>query len=364
MLVLENKPHIKKSRSTASMMLDVIIALVPVLVMAIVNFGWLVLRNVAISLVVMILSELVFVAIKNKVPYDGNKHSFKEHFASIKKGIRTTTFLVPIVTGLIFSMIMPLDTTKPGLIYVVLIVGALFGEVIGKLVFGGLGKNIFNPAAVGMVFAKICFGQYYAYPASSQYSGDVVAGATPLTSDFGTYSLLDMFLGRIPGVIGETCKVAILVGFVYLLVRRTIDWKITVSYLGIFAIDMLFVGIIQMAGGSGVNPFSYMLSNLLMGGIMFSSVFMATDPVTSPTTNNGKLMYGALLAGLTAIIRLFASAPDGVIYSLLLANMATWAIDYHKFANPKYTWKNILVICLIAVIPLLIIIWVKCVEVF
>lgn len=345
-------------------MLDVVIALLPVVVMSIVLFRLDAVRNIGVSVLCMELCEIAFLIIKNKVPYDGKKHTFKEHWLSIKKAITPNTFLVPLVSALIFAMIMPAKTNPSGMIYAALITGSIFGLVVGKLVFGGTGKNIFNPAAVGMLFSKLCFGSTYQYPTSPLFSStdSVTTGATALSG--GTYSLLDMFLGKVPGVIGEVCKVAILVGLAYLIVRHTIDWRIPLAYIGIFAIDMLVVGFISKAGDSSINPLTYMTSQLLTGGLLFGATFMATDPVTSSITRPGRFMYGALLAGLTVLIRLFAPIPEGVVFAILLGNIATCAIDYYKWSNNKFSWKNILWIVSIAIVPLVICIWVKCVEVF
>lgn len=357
MIVQQSSPQIRKRDSLWMRYLDVIIALIPVIIMSIISFGFLVLRNIAISIVTMELSELVFFAIKHKMPYDGEKHTFKEHFISIKKSLTVNTFLAPLVSALIFTSIMPIDINPKGMIYVALITGSLFGEIIGKLVFGGTGKNIFNPAAIGMVFAKICFGNNFLYPNSSLVSQDVVAGATPLVGDYNSYSILDLLLGKAPGVIGETCRIAILAGLIYLIIRRTIDWRIPLSYLGVFLVDMFFVGLIKMGKDPSINPFQFSLYQLLSGGILFASVFMVNDPVTSPTTTPGKIMYGSISAAITIIIRLFASMPDGVIYAVLLGNIATCVLDYYKWARTKFNWKNILAINLIIIIPLLIIIW-------
>lgn len=363
-IVKTSGPLIRRKESLAFKLLDVIIALVPVIVMSIIYFGAKVIRNIAISSATMILCELVFFAIKNKVPYDGNKHTFKEHFDSIKKSITVNTFLAPLVSSLIFSTIMPLEIKEEGMIYVALITGSIFGEVVGKLIFGGTGKNIFNPAATGMVFAKICFGSSFLYPSSNLNPTEIATGATPLASGETTYSLLDLFLGNTPGAVGETCKIAILVGMIYLLIKKTIDYRIILPYLVVFTFDMFIVGLIKMGGDSTVNPFEYCAYQLLSGGVLFGAVFMFTDPVTSPTTTPGKMMYGSIAAAITIIIRLFTSMPDGVVYAILLGNISTCALDYYKWAKTKFNWKNILINVLLAVIPLLIIIWAMCVEVF
>ena len=326
----------------------------------------------------MELCEFVFVLIKNRIPYDGNKHTLKEHFEKQRKAYTINNFLVPLVSALIFAMIMPASSNPGSIIYVALILGSAFGLIIGKLVFGGTGKNIFNPAAVGMVFAKLCFGSYYTYPDNSYYAyslnvvaGEITTGATPLgylnytdkTFDFTHYSILDLFLGKTPGTIGEIFKVTILVGLIYMIIRHTIDWRIPLLYLGVFTFDMLIVGSILYAA-KGVNVLSYVMYNLLSGGLIFGATFMATDPVTAPITRPGKMMYGAILGSLTVIIRLFAALPEGVAFSILLANISTSVLDYYKWSTDRYNWKNLLSLALIVLLPLLIIIWATCVRVF
>lgn len=377
-IIKESAPHLRRKDNMATMMLDVIIALLPTVIFSLVIFKLDALRNILLSIITMELCEFVFVLIKNRIPYDGNKHTLKEHFEKQRKAYTINNFLVPLVSALIFAMIMPASSNPGSIIYVALILGSAFGLIIGKLVFGGTGKNIFNPAAVGMVFAKLCFGSYYTYPDNSYYAyssnagaGEITTGATPLgylnytdkTFDFTHYSILDLFLGKTPGTIGEIFKVTILVGLIYMIIRHTIDWRIPLLYLGVFTFDMLIVGSILYAA-KGVNVFSYVMYNLLSGGLIFGATFMATDPVTAPITRPGKMMYGAILGSLTVIIRLFAALPEGVAFSILLANISTSVLDYYKWSTDRYNWKNLLSLALIVLLPLLIIIWATCVRVF
>ncbi len=375
-IIKESAPHLRRKDNLAMMMMDVIIALLPTIIFSLVIFKLDALRNILISVATMELCEFVFVLIKNRIPYDGTKHTIKEHFQVQKKAYTINNFLVPLVSALIFALIMPASSNPGSIIYVALVLGAAFGLIIGKLVFGGTGKNIFNPAAVGMVFAKLCFGSYYTYPENSYFAshaadGTISTGATPLsyinytdkTFDFSNYSLLDLFLGKTPGTIGEVFKVTILVGLVYLIIRHAIDWRIPLFYLGVFAFDMLIVGLI-LSGAKNVNCFDYLMYNLLSGGLLFGATFMATDPVTAPITRPGKMMYGAVLGSLTVIIRLFAALPEGVAFSILLANISTSVIDYYKWSTDEFNWKNLLSLGLIILLPLLVIIWAMCVEVF
>ena len=276
----ETAPHLRRKESVTRMMLDVLIALAPTLIFSFVAYPLNTLYVLLISIGVMVAAEFVFVGLKNMMPKDGLKHSFKERFLYSYKGKFTqNNIITPIISAVIFTLIMPAGAP----LYAV-VVGAFVGIVFGKLVFGGLGSNIFNPAAVGMVFAKICFGSKY-QPVSSWYYSqplDVTASATPLNvlsekvSDIGHYDLLNMFLGRIPGTLGEVYKVTILLGLLYLLIRRSIDWRIVVSYLGTFSVLILLSGLAIYSRNSAINPFTYLLYHLLSGGVLFGGYCLCT----------------------------------------------------------------------------------------
>jgi electron transport complex protein RnfD len=241
-----------------------------------------------------------------------------------------------------------------------IIIGALAGIVFGKLVFGGLGSNIFNPAAVGMVFAKICFGsQYVTYVPTWYYTlPDAASGATPLAGDAATgvinvvnnmnaYNSFDLFFGRIPGTLGEVYKITIIFGLIYLLIRKSIDYRIVASYLGTFTVLALVAGLSVFCKNPSVNPFSFTLYQLLSGGVLFGAVFMLTDPVTSPINSPSRIMYGMVAAISTIFIRMFAALPEGVGFSILIANMVAVVLDHYEWSSSKYTWKKFLAMGLI-----------------
>ena len=398
-IIQERAPHLRRKDSVAIMMTDVVIALLPVIVYSFLFYNLYALRNLLISVLVFELCEFVFVLIQNRVPTDGEKHSLSEH---LKRGITAyknhlpVNLLVPLVSGLIYGLISPIDTSNGMLFYLVLISGAVFGSVIGKLVFGGTGNNIFNPAAVGMVFSKICWGSYYVYPDPFapdstgkvgsnllDVSNEVISGATPISvnninsinsgvfnnPNLTNYSLLDLFLGRIPGVMGEVCKVLILVGLAYLIIRHTIDWRISVSYLASFFVYMVVCGVILWYAGfwltdtARLNPFYFATYELLSGGLIFGATFMATDPVTSPITGPGRTLFGIILGSLTALMRLFSSSPEGVVYAILIGNMITPMIDYYKWSDNRWTWKKIACMASVFVFTVLVIIWAVTVKV-
>ena len=310
----------------------------------------------------MIGAEFVFVGLKNTMPNDGLKHSFKERFAYAYKGkYSITNVLTPAISAVIFTLIMPANAP----IYAV-IMGALFGIVVGKLVFGGLGSNIFNPAAVGMCFAKLCFGSQYGDYVSNWYCKvpDAVAGATPLggtaeswftnvVNNMGEYDLFDMFIGRIPGTLGEIYKITIIVGLIYLLIRRSADFRIVVSYLGTFAVLALVGGLCVYSINNAVNPLKFLAYQLLSGGVLFGATFMLTDPVTSPINAPTRIIYGMIAAVSTIFIRFFAALPEGVGFSILIANMVAVVLDHYEWSNPRYTWKKFILMGSILVVSVL-----------
>ena len=355
-IIKESAPHIHRRDSLARMLLDVIIAIFPVVLMALVVYTFDAMRNILVSCATMVACEFVFVLIMNRIPYDGTKHSFKEHWQKGIRAYRLHHFLAPLVSGIIFALIMPSGSNPGYIIYLALIFGSIFGIVIGKLVFGGTGQNIFNPAAVGMVFAKLCFGTKYVYGTPS-YISTIGTGGTILTSvnlssdslvaryaSIGDISLLDMLFGRIPGVIGEAFKITILIGLVYLLVRRAADYRVVVSYLGGYALLMAVAGIIIVNKAPGVSYWHFLGFQMLSGGVLFGATFMFTDPVTMPINAPGRVLYGLLGASLTVIIRLFGALPEGVAFSLLLCNLAAPAIDHYAYSSNRFTPKKLLVI--------------------
>lgn len=359
-----SSPHIRRKDSLFRMMLDVLIALLPVVIASFIFYPLAALRNILVSLAVMEGCEAIYALIRFRIKVNSGKADGAKYLDFFNKENIITTA----VSAMIYALIMPTAADVPGMIYFYLIVGAVFGLVVGKHVFGGIGKNIFNPAAVGMAFAKIAFGSHYVVQNTNMMdpSFDIsVSGGTPLAGisiadnsfvGMEHYSLLDMFLGNIPGLMGEICKIAILLGLAYMIVRSTIDWRIPLAYIGSFAVLMLMVGGILTMYNADFNAFKFTAFEVLSGGLLFAATFMATDPVTSPIAAPGRVMYGIALGVLTATIRLFGSLPEGVVFSILLANMITPLIDYKKWFSTKFTWKNILACALLFVIPAIIII--------
>lgn len=363
MFIKETSPHIRRKDSAWMMMLDVLIALLPTFIFACVIFPLNTIVDFIISAVVMVFCEFVFVGITHMMPKDGEKHSFKEKFIYAYKGrYQLVNVISPLVSALIYTLITP-----SGAPFYSVFVGALIGIIFGKLVFGGLGNNIFNPAAVGMVAAKLSFGksygQYAPLPSWFQGNMDTSIGGTVLgnvgANGFNTINdanFLDMFLGKMPGTLGEVYTVTLLIGLIYLIIRKTIDVRIVGSYLLTFIVMMLFAGICVNSILPDVKIFDFLAFQILSGGVIFGAVFMFTDPVTSPITKPGRIMYGIIGGMLTVLIRLFGALPEGVAISLLVCNMFVPVLDYPKWSNTKYTYKNILAMGLIFVIPTIIMI--------
>lgn len=344
---VETSPHIRRRASANSMLIDVLISLLPVIVFSC-GYGWAGIKNLLIPLVVMEVSELLFVLIKGK---------------GSLKAYSPVNALGAAVSALIFGLMMePRAASMAGMEYFYLIAGSAFGIILAKLVFGGFGSNIFNPAATGFVFTRLCFGSSwngaYAENAflklfgfSSIQTGGTYLSSSPLIGN-GGYSLLDLFLGNTQGAMGEVCKAAILLGLVYLLIRRAADWRVVLSYGLTFAVLSLLAGIFQQSGN---NAFTFAAYQLLSGGMLFGLTFMITDPVTMPIDAPARVTYGMLAAILAVLMRLFASNPEGVAFGILIANAVAPFLDHYKWAHSRYSWKDFLTYGILAAVAVLIV---------
>ena len=286
-------PHVHAKDSTATLMLDVITALMPCVVAGIWLFGWRAALVIVLSVAFCVLTEL----------------------ACQKIGRRPVRIndLSAVVTGIILALNLP--PTAP---WWMILIGAVVAIGLVKQLFGGIGDNFLNPAlAARAVLLASWPARMTATNTASAYPlpFDTVTSATVLTPGNALdVSMVDLLVGRIPGTIGEVCKVAILLGLVYLLLRRTITWHIPVVMVGTFAL---------CAWAFGLDP----LASVLSGGVLFGAVFMATDYVTSPMTRWGQVIYAAGAGLIVALIRAFGSYPEGVTYAILLMNIATPLID-------------------------------------
>lgn len=342
-LIAQTAPYIRKPVSVKRMMVDVLIALSPIVLFACIQNGWNGIYVILISVVTMLVTELVAHMIIKWPKEMRVKELFtKEGFLKVKGQYTINNITAPLISSLIYALIMPAACP----VYVVFI-GAFFGMLIGKMIFGGLGSNVFNPAAVGRIFVGVCFGSKLDYTAGSV---DVAAGGTPLaqikgnlsniTEALKNYSLSDLFFGQVPGCMGEVCALLILIGGVYLFVRRSADLRSCLSMIVSFGVITLTASIV--AGSiSNVNAFDLFLYQMLSGGLLFGAVFMITDPVTSPTSKFGRVVFGVTAGAVTALIRFCGAYPEGVAFSILIANMFAPAIDHLLRGKPNtYTWKQ------------------------
>lgn len=231
------------------------------------------------------------------------------------------------ITAMIFTLLCPVWTS-----YYVVIVGSIFASVIGKLVFGGFGKNIFNPAAMGRIFIQLCFD--LSAPDSVHKGLDTVTGGT-LTGAFNStqqwlgsyplegYSTWDILLGNYFGTMGETFTILLVVLGVILAIRGVINWRAPVFYVGTVAISSLLIGLVL----GFENPLLYMIYHLGLGGLMFGAVFMITDPVTTPTSPFGNCIVGVVAALLTVLLRVGTNNVEGVVYSIAIVNLISPSLD-------------------------------------
>lgn len=287
-------PHIHSGRSTQQIMRDVIIALLPALIAGTVIFGLRALLVCAVTTASCVLFEFLY----NKI---------------VKKD-QTVGDLSAAVTGLLLGLNLP--ATAP---IWQSVIGSLFAIVVVKCLFGGIGYNLVNPAITARVFMLVAFGGNMANHGQPVIV-DTASSATPLAvlAEGGSVSLTDLLLGTIGGTIGETCAVALLLGFAYLLIRRIISWHIPVAYIAtVFVLSLLAHGF----------DFVHALSYVLSGGLILGAVFMATDYVTSPPTPHGKLLFGLGAGCLTFLIRDFGTYPEGVSFAILFMNILTPYIE-------------------------------------
>ena len=295
-LTVSASPHVRSSFTVPGIMLDVIIALIPALIASIVIFGF---RSLLIT-AVCVVSCVAFEYISRK----------------IMKRDNTINDLSAIVTGMLLAFNLPV--TIP---LWMCVIGCFFAIVVVKQFFGGIGQNFVNPAIGGRIVMLVSFSSAmtnWSEPLKWKDGLDAVSAATPLASleaggsTDALPSLLEMFLGVRGGCIGETCAVALLLGFVYLLIRRVIKPVIPLCFVGTVAVIMLI---------AGKGSFEFMLYEVLAGGLLLGAIFMATDYATSPLTTKGKVIFAIGCGVITAVIRLFANLPEGVSYSIIIMNI-------------------------------------------
>ena len=395
-IVTKNAPHLRRPNArVVRMMRDVSIALTPLVIFAIYQNGLSAFLILLVAVLSMVGTEYVYYQIvdaldrkkhedpteslkklddlkyqkkRNKEKMNSEKDAFSEedykaflaeykeeakrlrsaakkeareyapsdnrYFSLNKKRFTVYNFSV-VTSGLIYGLTMP--DQSPLLIVAI---AGIVGVFLAKLIFGGMGQNIFNIAAFARVFAVLSFGSALAYESFV----DAQAGATALgifsnnMFDSGvtdTYSFWEMFSGiGLPGSLGETSALLILVGGLYLALRRSFDFFIPLTYIGTV---FLLATAVMFQQDLGIW---YPLTHLLSGGLMFGAVYMATDPITIPVTRPGRIYFAFGLGVVTFVIRLFGSLPEGVVFAILIMNMFVPAIDYSKWSHTRFNLKR------------------------
>ncbi|MCF2617024.1 RnfABCDGE type electron transport complex subunit D [Oscillibacter valericigenes] len=316
-LIATSNPHIRSNETTRSIMLDVIIAMLPALAFAIFNFGLRALTLTAVSVVGCVFWEWLYRKLMKKPQSIGDLSS--------------------VVTGMLLAFVCPVQMP-----YWMIIIGDFFAIVVVKQLFGGIGKNFLNPALAGRAVLLASYAgtmTSWVDPAVNKAAiigsnADIVTTATPLaimkTGDFAellsAHSVGSMFVGTgIPGSLGEVSALALLIGGVYLIWRKVINWQTPVAYIATVAV-LTFLFPKQ---GSGLE---WMLYSIFGGGLFLGAFFMATDYATSPVTKKGQLIFGIGCGLFTVLIRYFGSYNEGVCYSIMVMNLFVALID--KYTKP------------------------------
>lgn len=321
-LIVSPSPHIHSKVRTKNLMLDVVIALLPAVIVSVVFYGLGELLVLAVSVISCVLVEYLITKYLLKKP-------------------STIGDFSAVITGILLALNLPYTTP-----WWVVFLGAVVAIGVAKMSFGGLGQNVFNPALVGRVFLLISFPKYMTHWEMPQglFGADAVSGATPLgaikeglmqggsvpdiMAQHG-YSYSQMLFANIGGSAGEACAIALLLGFIYLLIRRVIKPWITLSILGTVAGVSLIFWLANPA------QFTDPLFNLLSGGLLLGSCFMATDYVTSPMSTKGGVIYGIGIGFITLMIRYFGSYPEGVSFAILIMNCTVPLLN-NWFHQKKY----------------------------
>lgn len=301
LLNLSSNPHIRDNVTTAEIMRDVFIALIPTTLYGIIQWGFNAALVCILTVAAAVISELVYEKCM-KLPI-----TIKDWSAA--------------VTGLILALNCP-----PNIQAWIPCLGAVFAIIIVKQLYGGLGKNFMNPALAARCFLLISFaGKMTSF---TGVGADALSGATPLAfmkTNPDAIAKIDLgaaFLGRIPGTIGEVSKLCVLIGAAYLIIRKVISPKIPLIYIGTVAVFTL------LFGGHGFDLY-YLACELCAGGLIFGAFFMATDYVTSPITPLGQIIFAIMLGILTGLFRLFGGSAEGVSYAIIICNILVPMINVH-----------------------------------
>ncbi len=298
-LNVSSNPHVRSEVTTAKIMGTVALALLPSCVFGVYNFGFYALFLLVLTVVTCVATEAAYEKI-------------------MKKDL-TIRDCSAVVTGLLLGMNLPVSAP-----WWIAVVGGVFAILVVKMVFGGLGQNFMNPALGARCFLLISFTSRM-----TAFTYDGVATATPLAQLKAGEAVdtFNMVIGKIPGTIGETSVIAIVLGAIVLLLTGIIDLKIPASYIISFSIFVI------LFGGHGLNPY-YLTAQLSGGGLMLGAFFMATDYVTCPITRTGRIVYGILLGILTGIFRIFGASAEGVSYAIIIGNILVPLIERYTMPKP------------------------------
>ncbi|MFI3237319.1 MAG: RnfABCDGE type electron transport complex subunit D [Lachnospiraceae bacterium] len=299
---ISSSPHIRSKVKTDNIMLDVTLALLPATIFGVFNFGLHALVLILVTVATCVGTEYLYQKLMHK------PITIKDFSA--------------VVTGLLLALNLP-----SSLPWWIAVMGGVFAILIVKQLFGGLGQNFMNPALGARCFLLISFTGRM-----TTFTYDTFTGATPLAElksngIISTFSNMDLLIGTIPGTIGETSVIAILIGAFYLLYKKVIDLRIPGTYILTFAIFVL------LFGGHGFD-ISFLLAHLCGGGLMLGAWFMATDYVTSPITKKGQIVYGICLGVLTGVFRLFGGSAEGVSYAIIFSNLLVPLIERVTLPKP------------------------------
>lgn len=315
-LIVSASPHLRSEETTTGLMANVIVALTPCVVASAIIFGLRALLVTAVSVVACV--------------------AFEWLYCKLLKKANPISDLSAVVTGIILAMNVPV-----GMPIGELLIGDFVAIIVVKQLFGGIGCNFMNPALVGRAVLLASYATAmttWAVPMSKLSifgsNADAVTSSTPLAIMKGgdlasltsNYSVVDMFLGRIGGSLGEVSALMLLLGGVYLVIRKVISWHTPVAFIATVAVLCL------ISAPAGISAVDYMLYNVFGGGLMLGAIFMATDYATSPVTKPGQIIFGIGCGLLTCFIRRFGSYPEGVCYSILIMNCTTWLLD--KYIRP------------------------------
>lgn len=299
MMSVSSSPHIRSKLSTSKIMFVVIIALLPATCFGIYNFGFSAAILVAICVASCVLTELIYEKLM-KLPV-------------------TIGDLSAVVTGLLLALNLP-----SSLPWWIAIIGSVFAILVVKMLFGGIGQNFMNPALGARCFLVICFTARM-----TNFTYDGVSSATPLAvlKSGGVVNVWDMVIGKIPGTIGETSVIAVVIGAIILILTGVIDLKIPGTYI------ITFVLFLIIFAPNGRDPY-YICAQLAGGGLMLGAFFMATDYATSPITGTGKIIFGICLGIMTGIFRIFSSSAEGVSYAIIFCNLLVPLIERATIPKP------------------------------